>query len=77
MKRIKKYRTDFLFPRPSFLIGLGSILNISGNYFDFNYSSSDYEADYKSILSDWGVVGEDIKDAESIFNEILKKEKNN
>lgn len=75
MKKTKKYRTDFLFPTPSFLIGAGSVLNIAGNYFDFNYSSSDTEADNKAILSDWGVIGQDILLAETQLKETLKIEK--
>lgn len=74
MKRIKKYRTDFLFPTPSFLTGAGSVLNIAGNYFDFNYSSTDKEADNKAIVSDWSVIGEDILLAETQFKEMLKSE---
>jgi hypothetical protein len=75
MKKIKKYRTDFLFPTPSFLIGAGSVFNIAGNYFNFNYSSSDKEADNKAIMSDWGVIGQDISSAETQLNEILTLEK--
>jgi hypothetical protein len=60
-KRI--YRTDFLFSRPSFLIGAGSVLNIAGNYFSFNYSKSDIAADHKAIESDWGTIGQDIEKA--------------
>lgn len=61
MNKVKRYRTDFLFSLPSFLVGAGSVLNIAGNYFDF--SSSDKDADTKAILSDWGVVGQDIQQA--------------
>ncbi len=63
MKRNKKYRSDFLFNTPSFLIGAGSVLNLAGNYFPFNYGKSSKEADAKAIESDWGVVGQDIKKA--------------
>ncbi len=76
MNKLKKYRTDFLFSTPSFLIGAGSVLNIAGNYFDFNYSSSDKEVDNKAILSDWGVVGNDIIFAETQVKESLKLAKN-
>lgn len=39
---------------------MGSILNVSGNYYRFDYSESDLIADAKAIKSDWGVTGEDI-----------------
>lgn len=58
-----KNRTDFLLPRNSFLIGLGSVLNLFGSYFEYNYSESDQEADTKATKSDWEVVGQDMKDA--------------
>ena len=57
----KKYTSNFLFAMPSFLLGVGSVLNVSGNYYTFNYSKSDSEADTRAIESDWGMVGEDIK----------------
>lgn len=53
-----------MFPKTSFLIGAGSVLNIAGNYFDFNYSESDKQADYKAIASDWNAVGDDVMSAE-------------
>ncbi len=59
----KKFRTDFLYPKNSPLIGAGSIFNIAGNYFDFNYSNTPEEADAKAIANDWGVVGQDLKEA--------------
>lgn len=63
MTRIKRYKSNLIFPRTSMLIGLGSILNISGNYFEFNYSNSEKEADMKAIENDWGVIGNDILEA--------------
>lgn len=66
----KIYKTDFLFSTPTFLNGMGSVLNIAGNYYTFNDSESDEEADFLALKSDWGVVGEDI--CESIIK--VKKE---
>jgi hypothetical protein len=40
---------------------MGSVLNISGNYFPFNYSKSDEDADKKAIQSDWAIIGQDIE----------------
>lgn len=57
----KFYRTDHLFPRTNTIIGAGSIFNIAGNYFSFNYSDSSDEADSKAIESDWGTIGQDLK----------------
>ena len=52
-----------MFPRTNFVIGMGSVLNIAGNYFHFNYSGSDEDADRKAIESDWGMIGNDVSDA--------------
>ena len=61
MTRVKQYRTNILFPRPSILSGVGSIFNLPGNYFEFKYFQSGDEADRKAIENDWGVVGNDIR----------------
>jgi len=44
-------------------MGMGSILNIAGNYFPFAQASSPAEADYRAIESDWGIIGHDIQTA--------------
>ncbi|HLS29392.1 MAG TPA: hypothetical protein VK021_00905 [Flavobacteriaceae bacterium] len=62
-----KYKTDFLLPKNDFLVGLGSVLNIKGNYFQYNYSESVVEADFKAIYSDWLNVGRDIKESKKKF----------
>lgn len=70
----KKYRSEFLFPRASFLTGAGSVLNVAGNYFAFKYSSSGEKADTEALLSDWQVIGQDIMQAEkSLEKELMSK----
>lgn len=71
MEKNKNYRSDFLFTIPSFLIGMGSVLNVAGNYFPFNYAKNDKHADGKAIASDWGVVGNDIETASFDIQEKL------
>lgn len=69
-----KYRTDYLFNNSSLLSGAGTVINLAGNYYDYNYSNSDCEADNKAIRNDFGVIGEDIKEAMrkiSIDNNVL------
>lgn len=65
MKKNIKYRSDFLFPKTSFMVGSGSILNLGGNYYRYNDSRTEAEADSKALMSDWGVIGQDI-------NEVMK-----
>lgn len=54
------YRTDFLFSKGSFLVGMGSILSIFSPYYTFNTSDSEKKADATAIESDFGTVGQDI-----------------
>lgn len=61
MTKKKAYPRDYIFVTPSFLMGMGSVLNISGNYFPFSEASSPEEADLRAIASDWGVIGNDIR----------------
>ena len=60
MGEIERYQTNLL-PQASFFKGLGSVLNVSGNYYKFDYSKNGAEADKKAIESDWNIVGQDIK----------------
>jgi hypothetical protein len=64
-----KYFTDFLFPKSSFLTGAGSIFNVKGNYYLFNFSKSDEEADSKALESDWGALKQD-------FDLVVERENN-
>ena len=70
----KKYYTDYLVAN-SFKIGLGSIFNLEGNYFDYNYASSDKEADFIALLNDWLVVGQDIENSIEILEVEIEREK--
>jgi hypothetical protein len=63
MGKSKKYRTNILFVMPSFVMGMGSVLNISGNYYSFNYSESGEQADAQALESDWGMIGQDIQNS--------------
>lgn len=73
MNENKKFTSDFLFPNSSFAIGFGSVLNIFGNYYSYNASKSDLEADSKALLSDVGVIGQDMtKVLENVKREKLE-----
>lgn len=65
--RIYRFRTDFLLPNNDFWVGMGSVLNIRGSYFDYNTSKSELEADRKAMRNDWGMVGSDIEEARVNF----------
>lgn len=63
MKKSKKKKGAFLLPTVSFVTGMGSIFNVSGNFYQFKTSRTPLEADMRAIKSDWEKVGEDFKDA--------------
>lgn len=69
MKSEKLYKTPFIFSTPSFFTGMGSVLNIGGNYYVFNYSQTKSETDLKGISSDWEMVGQDIRHAIGLIAE--------
>ncbi len=62
MKKRRRYTTGFLFSTPSFLSGAGTVLNLAGNYYEFNSSDSGSEADIIAIENDFRMVGQDIAD---------------
>lgn len=53
--------------RPSFLEGMARLFDFGGTLNHYNYSSSEEEADYRAILSDWRHVGNDIRKATDQF----------
>ncbi len=55
--------TDFLTSTSTFVIGMGSVMNVGGNYFDHNSSSTPEEADQIALASDWAVVGQELRAA--------------
>ena len=54
-------KSDYLVSAGSLLIGAGTIMNIAGDYFQYNYSKSDADADSCAIYRDWRIVGQDIE----------------
>ncbi|MDH4162924.1 MAG: hypothetical protein OEW15_09590 [Nitrospirota bacterium] len=76
MTKKKAYKSDYIFVTPSFLMGMGSVLNIAGNYFSISQAVTPEDADYRAIESDWGIVGRDILSAtEQIENEQTRSQK--
>ncbi|SIS83138.1 hypothetical protein SAMN05421789_10824 [Kaistella chaponensis] len=72
-ENIINLRTDFLLPKKGFIVGLGSIFNIYGDYFEYNTSDTPEEADRKALSSDWNIVGADLEEARRKLNSILGK----
>jgi hypothetical protein len=62
-EKIDTCYTGFLFSDPSFLKGMGTVFNIWGNYYTYNYSDTPEEADKHALASDWKIVGKELRDA--------------
>jgi hypothetical protein len=60
---VNKARSDFLFATQSFVSGAARSLDLYCLFDSYNSSSTEREADYRAILSDWRVVGQDILSA--------------
>ncbi len=73
MKNLNRFKTDFLFSTPSLLSGAGTVMNIAGNYYEFNESNSVIEADDLAIREDFNMVGQDISDALKKLKSDIKK----
>lgn len=55
--------TFYLFAQPSFIEGMGRVLDLGSNLQNYNQSPTSEEADYNALLSDWLAVGDDIRSA--------------
>jgi len=58
--------STYLFSRPSFLKGMGRVLDMGGTINIYNTSNSEVEADKKALKNDWYAIGND-------FDIILKQ----
>jgi hypothetical protein len=56
----RNVKSDFLFAQPSFMSGASRVIDLWGQFDDYNRSYTPAEADAKAIAADWLVVGQDI-----------------
>jgi hypothetical protein len=52
--------TELLFASPSFLTGMGRVLDLFGEMDAYNVSPNEQVADYIALLNDWKAVGGDL-----------------
>ncbi len=69
-----KAHTDFLFAQPSFVSGAARLLDLYGLFDRYNESATTFEADYRALLSDWCMVGQDIRNAMAEFEHLTAHE---
>ena len=56
-------RTDYLFAAPSLSSGVARLLDLFGQFDDYNDGPSAASADARAMYSDWRVTGEDLAGA--------------
>jgi len=64
-------QTGFLFAQPSFASGMARILDLWGQFDEYNESVSVAEADTKAIAADWLMVGQDMYSSMAEFDGYL------
>jgi hypothetical protein len=57
---MKSYKYVYVFGKNNFIIGAGSVFNLFGNFFDYNISETEQEADTRAIANDWKLIGQDL-----------------
>ena len=60
-------RSDFLVAMPSWLSGTARVLDLAGQFDEYNDSHSIEAADAKAIFCDWRMIGETFRDAINVF----------
>lgn len=53
----------YLFSNPTFIEGMGQVLDLGGTMNMYNVSPTEVEADAIALYSDWKAVGKDISDS--------------
>lgn len=54
---------NYLFADPSFLAGVGRVLDLGGAFDDYNASPTEALADARAMRADWVAVGRDLQAA--------------
>jgi hypothetical protein len=64
---------DFLFATPSFIRDMGRVIDLGATMANYNNSETPAEADRRALLSDWAIVGAEIRNAaEALANPDVK-----
>lgn len=68
------FKTDYLTASNSFLSGAGRVLDLGStrNENAYNYSYTPEEADFKALMNDWNMVGQDMR---KVLSDVSRKEK--
>jgi hypothetical protein len=59
--------SEYLYAKPSFWEGIARLMDISGSLSVYNTALTPTEADNLALLSDWLVVGDDLRESITLF----------
>lgn len=62
--------SEYLYARPSFWEGIARLMDISGSLSVYNSALTPTEADNLALLSDWLVVGDDLRESITEFEQL-------
>ncbi|MBE9008414.1 hypothetical protein IQ259_26020 [Fortiea sp. LEGE XX443] len=62
--------SSYLYARPSLIEGIARIVDFGNTLQAYNSSLSPEQADYLALLSDWRVVGNDLRNAMAEYKEL-------
>jgi hypothetical protein len=62
--------SSYLYARPSLIEGVARIFDFGNTLQVYNTSLSPEQADYLALLSDWRVVGNDLRNAMAEYREL-------
>lgn len=68
---LEKSLSFYLFAKPGFNEGMGRVLDIGSVMDIYNENKTGTEADYKALLADWLMVGNDIKNSVKEYEQQL------
>lgn len=59
--------SEYLYAKPSFWEGVARLVDFSGSLSVYNGASTPIRADNLALLSDWVVIGDDLKETITVF----------
>ncbi|QKQ75565.1 hypothetical protein [Nostoc sp. TCL240-02] len=62
--------SSYLYARPSLIEGVARMVDFGNTLQVYNTSLSSEQADYLALLSDWAVVGNDLKKAMAEYTKV-------
>ncbi len=62
MKKQRRFTTGILYSTSSFLSGAATVINLGGNYYNFNSAETEIEADSQALANDFNLIGQDFND---------------